>query len=279
MSEPLPPLTLSISIVTYNPHISILKKTMDSLIASLNSAYQLGQIKKSLLYLILNGSETSQELTDQLQLNPTPTWLQIQFVKPEKNLGYGGGHNLVLNKEMGDGHLVLNPDVILHESAISLSLNHLVENSQTVMITPNARNEYNEKQYLCKQYPSLFVLFLRGFAPRFIKNLFRTLLAKYELRGFTEEAENRSIQIASGCYMFLRTRAYQEAEGFDDRFFLYMEDFDLSLRLAKIGEIVYLPQVKIIHYGGQASRKGWLHIKLFVLSTFKFFNKYKWKWI
>ena len=69
--------------------------------------------------------------------------------------------------------------------------------------------------------------------------------------------------IVSGCFMLFRTDVLQQLEGFDPRFFLYFEDFDISLRAGRVSRIAYVPQVKVVHHGGHASRKGWRHIWMF----------------
>ena len=66
--------------------------------------------------------------------------------------------------------------------------------------------------------------------------------------------------------------------GFDPRYFLYFEDFDWSVRLAKTGQLVYLPSFRIVHHGGGAARKGWRHIRWFVQSGTRFYRRHGWRW-
>jgi GT2 family glycosyltransferase len=77
--------------------------------------------------------------------------------------------------------------------------------------------------------------------------------------------------------MFARTQALKDIGGFDEEFFLYFEDFDLSLRMREVGRIVHLPTAKIIHLGGNSAAKGPHHIRLFVQSAIRFFQKHGWK--
>ena len=79
--------------------------------------------------------------------------------------------------------------------------------------------------------------------------------------------------------MYARTKALQEVGGFSDSFFMYFEDFDLSLRLHKVGRLVYLPKMHIVHHGGYSARKGWHHISMFARSGWKFFSRHGWCWI
>ena len=85
--------------------------------------------------------------------------------------------------------------------------------------------------------------------------------------------------LASGCFMLLRAHSLATVGGFDERYFLYFEDFDLSLRLAQLGEVQYLPEMQIIHHGGYAARKGWRHIAMFLRSGIRFFQDHGWRWV
>jgi GT2 family glycosyltransferase len=85
--------------------------------------------------------------------------------------------------------------------------------------------------------------------------------------------------IVSGCFMLFRTALLKGLAGFDPRYFLYFEDYDLSLRAHEHARVVYTPAVRVLHHGGGASRKGSKHIQMFVSSAFKFFNRFGWKWL
>jgi GT2 family glycosyltransferase len=98
------------------------------------------------------------------------------------------------------------------------------------------------------------------------------------MRGITEEKVVQGVPIASGCFMLLRRAAFDAVGGFSPQFFLYFEDFDLSIRLRQAGwEIAYLPSMVITHYGGNAAKKGLAHIRMFVSSAVLFFNLHGWR--
>jgi GT2 family glycosyltransferase len=121
-------------------------------------------------------------------------------------------------------------------------------------------------------------LALRGFAPWVLKNRARERLAKYENQLMVRRREKAPVKIISGCFMFCRTQALQKAGGFNPAFFLYFEDFALSLELGKMGRLEYVPAARIVHYGGEAVRKGFRHISYFFRSAIRFYSLYGWKW-
>jgi GT2 family glycosyltransferase len=77
--------------------------------------------------------------------------------------------------------------------------------------------------------------------------------------------------------MFVRTELLRDLGGFDPRYFLYFEDYDLSIRAASQSALVYVPSVEIEHGPGGAARKGAHHIRLFLVSAFRFFSSHGWR--
>jgi GT2 family glycosyltransferase len=77
--------------------------------------------------------------------------------------------------------------------------------------------------------------------------------------------------------MVLRTALFRRIGGFDPRFFLYFEDYDLSLRVGREAAVAYVPSVRIVHHGGEAARKGRRHVAWFVRSAWRFFATHGWK--
>ena len=116
-----------------------------------------------------------------------------------------------------------------------LALSSLLQNDDIVLLSPRVFGGNGEQEFLCKRYPSVLVLFLRGFAPRFVRRLFHRRLAAYEMRDLCSGEQQVDVAIASGCFMLVRTSALRAVSGFNDEFFLYFEDFDLSLRLGTAG--------------------------------------------
>jgi len=99
------------------------------------------------------------------------------------------------------------------------------------------------------------------------------------MHDLSEKEPSADIPITSGCFMLLRSESLAEIGGFDERYFLYFEDFDLSLRLGKKGKLAYLPAMRIQHGGGSAGSKGFKHFKMFTRSGVRFFNTYGWRFI
>lgn len=266
---------LSISIVVYKQNIEIFKKALDSIYVSLSQNTTLLQDTK--ITIVDNGNQRS--ILDKTVKTYIDDGVQINIISSINNVGYGKAHNLAILSSSSKYHLILNADVILSGDVLRLGLEYLERNKDVVAISPKCFDDKNKVQYIAKTYPNLIVLLVRGIAPKLIKKIFYKNLYKYEARTIVDKNKISEIEIMSGCFMLCRTEALKEINGFDGRYFLYFEDFAMSLELRKLGKLMYVPSMKIIHLGGHAARKGMRHIYFFISSGFKFFNKYGWKFL
>ncbi len=278
-SQPTSCFSLSVAIVTYAPDLSLLKRVLERLAQALTHARQQGGLGEVRLMLVDNGPGTDwrqplQELLDSTQLAAVET----ELLSGHGNVGYGRGHNIALPRSQADIHLILNPDVLVAANALTEGLAFLASHPEVGLVAPSAQNEHGEPHYLCKTYPSVLDLGLRGFAPAWLRRHFQARLARYELRHRMSEKVLWDPPIASGCFMLCRRQILTQIEGFRPNYFLYFEDFDLSLRLAAVARLAWVPQVRIIHLGGHAARKGIRHIALFIRSAFHFFQQHGWRW-
>lgn len=269
--------SLSLSIVTYNTELDFLDKCIKSLEKSCELALSSSIIGQVSLYVIDNSVNHS--IFEQVKKSVNTSWThgEVYFIETDKNLGYGNAHNIAIQEISSDYHLALNPDVDINDNTIIKAINYLDKNTDVALIAPYVVNENDDYLYLCKRYPNILVLLLRGFFTNSLQNLFDKKLSTYEMRDIDIEKENKDILISSGCFMFFRTSELLKLKGFCSKFFLYFEDFDLSYRMSAMSKIAYVPEVKIVHHGGYAAAKGLKHIVLFCLSSITFFNRYGWK--
>jgi len=270
--------SLSVSIVTFAPDLTRVRETLRTLSAALANAHVAGSLGDAELALVDNGPDAKHRpALEQLLRDEIHAPVRWQLLSGQGNVGYGKGHNLALRRSRAEFHLVLNPDVALEREALNEALRYMAANPEVAILAPQARDSSGELLHLCKRYPSVLDLVLRGFAPPLVKHWFRARLERYEMRELPADQPLKSISIVSGSFMFCRRALIAEIGGFSESFFLYFEDFDLSLRAAARGELVRVPSVRITHHGGNAARKGLRHVGLFTRSAITFFNRHGWK--
>lgn len=273
-----PPRSLAVSVVVYHPDLDQLHLTLRSLGGALRRAVADGALAQVIVHLIDNGSDDPAVL-DRLgdEALGEATWLARETWRGHGNVGYGRGHNLAIRTSSADVHLVLNPDVELAPDALVEGLRHLADRPATVLVTPQVRDPAGGLQYLCRRYPSVLMLGIRGFAPPWLRRACVRRLADYEMRDAIGPDTVTGIPLASGCFMLVRGGALRCVGGFSPDYFLYYEDYDLSLRLRRLGDIAYVPTVRVVHAGGGAARKGWRHQRMFLRSGVIFFRTHGWK--
>jgi len=272
--------SLTVSIVTYQPDRATLGDTLRHLNQAIGYAKRKGVLETVCLFLIENtpeqqGSVALHDLLSDSCINADC----MEIICGHGNIGYGAGHNLAITRVDAQYHLILNPDVWLEDSALLEALKFMAAYPEVGLLAPRVEDQHGSRQYLCKRYPSVLDLLLRGFAPGVLKRIFQKRLNHYEMRDQIGDNIVWDVPLVSGCFMLFRQPLLVNIQGFDADYFLYFEDYDISLRTAKYARTAYVPTVRIVHFGGQAARKGWRHISLFLRSAYTFFNRHGWKWL
>jgi hypothetical protein len=271
--------SLAISLVTWRPDLAQLEATLRSLAVAVAHAHEQATLGATRLWLIDNteGDESLVRIRECCARALAGRGVTLELRHGQGNVGYGRGHNIALAADQSDYRLILNPDVEMEADALSAALGFLRQHPQVGLVAPAVRDDSGAPQYLCKRYPSVFDLLLRGFAPAWLKRRFAARLARYEMSDTIVDDVVEGIAIASGAFMLVRGDLVRSTGGFDPRFFLYFEDFDWSLRLGRLALNAYVPSVRVVHHGGGAARKGWSHIAMFVAGAVRFFHKHGWK--
>lgn len=199
---------------------------------------------------------------------------RVQYIFSGKNIGYGKGHNIALKEILNKSefHLVLNSDITFSSKVIPTLTSFIAKNSDIGLILPKILSKNGDVQYLCKLIPTPLNLILR--LPMLL-SLFKSKRSRYQLE-FTGYNNTMESPCLSGCFMFLRVAALKEVGLFDERYFLYAEDIDLSRRIQEKYKTTYYPEVEIIHYHSKESFKNKKLMMVHISSIIKYFNKWGW---
>lgn len=200
---------------------------------------------------------------------------KVKYIFNNKNIGYGAAHNIAIRESIYDDipfHLIINPDIILTPDAITTLLLFIQPHPEIGMVAPKVVYPNGELQYLCKLLPTPWDVFGRRFLP---KSWIKKSNEIYELRQ-TGYEKIMNIPYLSGCFMLLRTEAVRKARLFDERFFMYPEDIDLTRRIHQDYLTVFCPHVTIIHNHEKASYKSWKMLWIHIVNMCRYFNKWGW---
>jgi GT2 family glycosyltransferase len=280
-------ISLDVSVVVYRSDINWLGRTLASLAGALDKAITQSILRQCRVTILDNDDKATNQ--EKLQLKEVidaalvsvntnaNTARTHRILRASSNCGYGAGNNAALKDSVADYVLILNPDVEMSVNSIVSAIEYLTKYRECSMVTPVAIGIDSSAQYLVKDYPSVTTLLARGFAPKWLKTLANRRLSHYDRTDIAYNAVLLDAVIVSGCCMLIRGDMWRRVGGFDEKFFLYFEDFDLSRRIANCSQIHRLPSFQIIHAGGNASNKGLKHIALFAQSAWRFFQKHGWR--
>ncbi len=245
---------ITATIVLYNEEVNELSKTIDGFLNTLIS-------KK--LFLVDNSP------TDKLRTLANHP--DVEYIFNGKNIGFGAGHNIVIDKikNFSKYHLILNPDVIFKPNVIPNLIKAIENKQELAMIAPKVIFPNGEHQYTCRKYPTVLEMISRkaGIFKKYVQE------REYRYRDLTKSFYPEFIY---GSFQLYKTEDFIKINGFDERYFLYMEDVDICKKIDAIGKKkLYYPKEEITHILKKGSSKS---IKLFIrhfISSIKYFSKWR----
>lgn len=255
---------ISCAVVCYQNSLKQITRLLHSIIAS-NST--IASLKLSVAVIDNSPSNDLATIAQQFGVN---------YVHLPNNPGFGKAHNLAIRNAVESQtsyHLILNPDTSFSSDVIPSLVKYMESHQNVGLVMPSIRYPDGSMQFLCKLLPTPVDLSMRRFSSRLYE--LSGLLARYELH---QSGYNKIMDVPalSGCFMLIRTSILREVGGFDERFFMYLEDVDLSRRIGKAARTVYFPHVSITHEYVKGSYKNWRLLFNHVRSAILYFNKWGW---
>lgn len=239
---------ISASIVVHNEKEEILKRAIESFLHL--------DCKKELIVLDNSYEDSLRSVCEKYD--------NTHYLFLNENVGFGKGHNLAfanLNAK-SDIHLVLNPDIFFDKEEIERFLDWFYYDKKTVLAIPQVRYPDGSLQNVVRRIPTPLSLIKR----KLKKNHDEIMIA---------DGDIVEIPFAHGCFMAFKTDVYKQLNGFDERFFMYMEDVDIWLRAKQYGKTMINTNYTIYHEHRKGSARNlkllWFHI----VSAYKFFVKHR----
>lgn len=252
---------ISIVIVNYN-----VKEYLVNLLASIRSSK--GGLKIQTFVVDNHSTDGSVEYL-------SPRFPEVHFITNTKNLGFGKANNQAIKLATGKYILLLNPDTLISEDTLRVMFDHMEANPGTgaagcKLLNPDGSFAPESRRSVPTPASALWKVL--GFTKLFPKN---KRFADY-YQGWKDENEAGPVPVLSGAFMFFRADVLKKLDGFDERFFMYGEDIDLSYRTTQSGyQIDYVPSTSIIHYKGESTKKENLdYVIVFNKAMYQFFDKH-----
>lgn len=237
-------------------------------------------IKDLLDFIISNYAQLSLTVIDNSKENKIEEYIStnfnVKYIHNPSNPGFGASHNIALRDAIASGskfHFIINPDIKIDSDIFTPMLTYLEQNPDVGMMMPKILNNDGSIQHLPKLLPNPAWILRRKFKKASLN--YQEFINKYELRDYSKD-NILNVPILSGCFTLLRMEAIKNIGMYDDFFFMYFEDFDLSRRMHQKYKTIYFPEVSVYHGYEGGANKSFKLFKVFIKSMISYFNKWGW---
>lgn len=228
--------------------------------------------------IIVIDNNSSDNSIDYLQ----PRFACVRFLANSGNLGFAKACNQGVKEASGKYILFLNPDTIIPEDCFQkcIAFFELHPDAGALgikMLDGSGRFLKESKRSFPSPLTSLFKLF--GLSRLFPHS---GIFSRYHL-GHLDKTRDHAVDVLAGAFMMVRKEVLYETGGFDEIFFMYGEDVDLSYRIQKITDPVtgknyknyYFSGSSIIHFKGESTKRGSMnYVRMFYNAMSIFVRKH-----
>lgn len=248
---------LSISIVSYN-NFNDVKHLIESIEKHTSEC-----ISKK-IFVIDNADE--KEKYEAL----SKQYSDLLYLHTGQNLGFGRGHNYILDKIESDYHAIVNPDILLTEDSFSNIIDFMGQDESVGMVIPRMVDQNGDMLYVCRRELTRTDMFIRMFCCK----VFKKRVNYHEMR---DQDYNKpfNVPFGQGSFLVIRSDLFKKLNGFDDNFFMYVEDADLCKRVNHVSKLMYFPGTTVIHKWEKGSHKNFNLFKYHLKSMRYYFKKWK----
>ena len=198
------------------------------------------------------------------------------FLTLSANLGYGRAINrLVSQMERLPTYIgALNTDLSWEPGTFDRLLLWLEHHNEVCLAVPQILNQAGVVVRLCKQQPTLLALFSRRFWPERLKPPALKRYDRWFCMGDQDYGEIFDVPYLSGCCMLISSQAFKQVGGFDEQYFLYLEDADITRKLSACGRCVHLPVASVIHDWGRGNYRTLSLLGVNLISAWHYFSRW-----
>lgn len=202
------------------------------------------------------------------------------------NLGYGRAVNLAfsaLRRRLPATPMpawigALNTDLQWEPGSFEAMLNWLEDHDDVGLAVPRILDRQGDPQQLCKRDPTVLALLSRRFVPDAVKCPWLRRYDEWFVMADQDLGTIFEVPYLSGCCMIIRSSTFEHVGGFDEDYFLYLEDADLTRLIRHHGRTVHLPVASVMHGWGRGNHRSWRLTLVNLQSAFLYFRKWGLRW-
>ena len=190
---------------------------------------------------------------DTVEVSRRHAWVTTTAL--DENIGFARANNVAMDRARGRAVLVLNPDTVVPPGALRACLDELWRDPSVGLLSPRLIDREGRLDRRCHRgFPTLWSSFCYFTT---LDRVFRGPRSRRYTMGHLPETEAADVEAVSGAFMLMPRDAMVVVGGFDEQFFMYAEDIDLSLRFIEHGyRVRYWPGVDVVHVGAGSNVAG-----------------------
>ena len=246
---------ITVGVVAYSTPLSTLEKTIQSLNDSIVDIF---------VVLLCNSPDKNYQKDVELLCDK----YKIRFFGNQPNRGFGSGHNLVARTFPSEWYICCNPDVVVRSNTIFELVKFGETQKDAILLMPRVLSEDGSTQPLARRtltplrwlYRQLWRVMPRLFKP-------------FELR--FDYGKTQPVDFVTGCFFAVKQSNFWKLGGFDEAFFLYTEDADLSYRAKLIGVNYFVSSTEITHVWMTKQTRNHKTIWQELRSLLRYFTKHR----
>ncbi len=254
---------ISIIIVNYN-----VREFLRGALESVRRSLEAGKISGEVIVVDNASRDHSVEMVRE-------SFPEVQVIASKENLGFGKANNLAMRQAKGEFLLILNPDTILAEETLRVMVDFMRAHPEAGIAGCKLLNADGSFQISCRRgFPTPWASFTKLFG---LSSVFPNspLFSQYNLTYLSTD-QTYEIDALAGAFMIMSQSAFKATGGFDEDFFMYGEDIDLSYRVKQAGfKVFYVHTTSTIHFKGESTRRSSINeIKVFYEAMHIFVRKH-----
>ena len=181
---------------------------------------------------------------------------QVHLLRNQTNAGFSRANNQAARRARGRYLFFLNNDTVVPPHTLRRLVRHFVRNPQAMLMGPRLRDGHGKVQMSYRRQPTIATFLHRTLLLRWT-GLFRSNYQAYRREHFTPPRNGgQAVDVLMGAALLVRRVDFQHLGGWDEDFAFGGEDLELCHRAHRFGQVVYVPQVEITHYGRASTRQN-----------------------
>ena len=253
---------LTFSIVAY--------KNYDQIINAVNSINKFTP-NYSKEIIVVDNTENEARKNYSQEIDQLSRLDNVTLIANKANLGFGKANNIALHKAQSNFFVICNPDILLIEDSFSKIIPYMNEHPSIGAIIPRLIDKDHKIEPVYRRELTVWDILIRYVHPF---NSFKKR-RDYHIMQDKDFSKPFRVPFGQGSFLVVRTSLMKQLDGFDERYFMYVEDADLCKRINQVSALQYFPYTSVIHLWEKGSHKNPKLMKWHIQAMIKYFKKWR----